>query len=87
MSLLNVEYKIVLKALSIRLKNVLPSLVSSEQTAYVKDRSIVETVKLASNLIAVTGLMKMEGFLGTMNIEKLFDSVDPSFSKVCSEQV
>ena len=37
-SLLNVDSKIISKALSEKLKEVLPDLISSQQTAYVKNR-------------------------------------------------
>ena len=40
MSLLNVNYKITLKALPKRLKNIFSSFVSSKQTVYVRDRFI-----------------------------------------------
>ena len=73
---MNVNYKRALKALSTRLKNVLPSLVSSEQTAYVKDIFIGETDKLISGIIEVTDLRKMEEFLAKM---KYFDSLDHFF--------
>ena len=39
-SLLNVDLKIISKALSEKLKKVLPDLISSQQTAYVKKREI-----------------------------------------------
>lgn len=76
---MNVNYKRDLKALSTRLKNVLPSLVSSEQTAYVKDIFIGETGTLISGIIEVTDLRKMEELLAKMNIEKYFDSLDRFF--------
>ena len=39
-SLLNVDLKIISKALSEKLKEVLPDLISSQQRAYVKNRQI-----------------------------------------------
>ena len=41
-SLMNVDVKIASKALSFRLKQVLPNLINFEQTAYVKGRFIGE---------------------------------------------
>ena len=41
-SLLNVDLKIASKALAKRIKEVLPSILSAEQTAYVKNRFIGE---------------------------------------------
>ena len=41
-SLLNVDYKIVWKVLAARLKDILPKIISSEQSAYVKNRFVGE---------------------------------------------
>ena len=41
-SLLNVDYKIMLKALATRLKETLTDLISCQQTVYVKNRFIGE---------------------------------------------
>ena len=41
-SLLNVDYKIIAKALATRLKETLPKLISFQQTAYVRNRFIGE---------------------------------------------
>ena len=53
-SLLNVNYKIILKIFASRLKKVLPNLILSQQTAYVAQRSINESGRLISNLLSVT---------------------------------
>ena len=45
-SLLNVDTKILSKAISKKLKAVLPTLISSQQTAYVKYRFIGESGRL-----------------------------------------
>ena len=45
-SLLNIDRKFISKVLAERLKNVLPSLISSDQTAYVKGRFISERDRL-----------------------------------------
>ena len=42
-SLLNVDYKIISKALASRLKKKLPNLISPQQTAYVENRFIGES--------------------------------------------
>ena len=78
-SLLNVDSKIISKALSEKLKEVLPDLISSQQTAYVKNRHIGESGRLISDIIEITEIRKIEGFLVTMDIEKAFDSLDHNF--------
>ena len=79
MSLLNVDLKIVSKALSEKLKIFLPDLISSQQTTYVKNRHIGESGILISDVIEIAKINKFEGFLVAMDIEKAFDSLDHIF--------
>ena len=44
-SLVNVDAKIISKVFASRIKNVLPYIIHSNQTGYVKDRYIGETVR------------------------------------------
>ena len=78
-SLLNVDKKILFKAISNKLKTVLPTLISSQQTAHVKNRFIGESGRLISDIIEISGCFNITGFLVTMDIEKAFDSLDRSF--------
>ena len=75
-SLLNVDSKIISKALSEKLKEVLPDLISSQQTAYVKNRHIGESRRLIPDILEIIEIRNIEDFLVTMNIEKAFDSLD-----------
>ena len=54
-------------------------LISHEQAAYVKGRFICETVRLISDIIEVSDVFNIDGFLVTINIEKAFDSSNHSF--------
>ena len=54
-------------------------MISHEQTAYVKDRFICETGRLISDIIEVSDVFNIDGFLVTMDIEKTFDSLNHSF--------
>ena len=78
-SLLNVDKKILFKAISNKLKTVLPTLISSQQPAHVKNRFIGESGRLISDIIEISGCFNITGFLVTMDIEKAFDSLDHSF--------
>ena len=77
--MLNVDTRILSKAISNKLKTVLPTLISSQQTAYVTNRFIGESDRLISDIIEISGCSNVTGFLVTMDIEKAFDSLDHSF--------
>jgi hypothetical protein len=78
-SLLNVDTKILSKTIASKLKTVLPSLVKSDQTAYVPGRFIGESCRLISDVIEIADKLNIEGWLVTMDIQKAFDSVDHDF--------
>ena len=65
-SLLNVDLKIISKVLSEKLKKVLPSLISLQQTADVKNRYICKSGRLISDIIKIANITKTEGFLITI---------------------
>ena len=75
---MNVDTKVLSKAISTRLKTALPTLVSSQQTAYVKNRFIEESGRLISDIIEISSCFNITGFLVTTDIEKAFDSLDHS---------
>ena len=62
MTLLNVDLKIIPKALSEKPKKVLPDLISSQQTAYVKNRNISERGRLISDVTEIAKIKKIEDF-------------------------
>ena len=78
-SLFNVDIKLVSKVLVKRLKTALPSLIPSDQTAYLNSRFISERECLISDIYEVSDLLKLKGFLLTVNIEKAIDSVNHNF--------
>ena len=78
-SLINYDTKILHKTLADRLREVLPSLISCDQTAYVKDRFLGESVRLISDILETTKTFNIEGFMLTIDIEKAFDSVEHIF--------
>ena len=78
-SLLNVDTRILSKAILSKLKTVLPTLISSQQTAYVKNRFIGESGRLISDIIEITSCFNITCFLVTKHIKKAFDSLDYSF--------
>ena len=78
-SLLNIDYKIVFKALVARLEKVRPSLITHQQTAYVQNRCISETGRLISDILEIADTSNLKGYLVTIGIERAFDSLNHSF--------
>ena len=78
-SLLNLDTKLLSKALANRMKDVLPSLVNENQIAYVKGRFISEGGRLILDIIESTDIFQKSGYLFTVDIEKAFDSVNRVF--------
>ena len=78
-SLLNIDTKLISKVLAERLKNVLPSLISSGQTAFVKGRFISEGGRLISDILEICDKLQIKDFLVTVEIEKAFDSINHCF--------
>ena len=71
--------KIISKVLSTRIKSVLPFLIPSNQTAYIKNRFISESGRVISDFLKISNSLALEGFLVTVDIEKVLDSVNHYF--------
>ena len=78
-SLLNVDYKIATKALALKLRKVLPSIVSDVQTGYVKGRFIGENIRMISDIMHFTAEQNQEGIALFIDFEKAFDSLEWAF--------
>ena len=78
-SLLKVDVKLISKALSNRSKNLLPNLISSNQSAYVTNRFISEGGRLISDILEMTDILNMESYVITIDTEKAFDFVNRYF--------
>ena len=78
-SLLNVDYKICSKALSLRLKKVLGSIVDPDQTCSVPGRSISSNLVLLRDTLDFIERSGETGILVSLDQEKAFDRVNRSF--------
>ena len=56
-----------------------PFLISFNQTTYVKNRFISESGKVISDILEIASTFALEGFLVTVDIKQLFDSVNYYF--------
>ena len=58
--MLNTDTKIISKVLSTRIKTVLPFLISSNQTAYVKNRFMSESGRVISDVLEIANTLALE---------------------------
>ena len=76
---MNLDYKLLTKTFAERIKHVLPSIISSNQTGYVKDRSIHDSIRLVQDLIHYLDINNLPGLLLTIDFQKAFDSINWTF--------
>ena len=78
-SLLNIDYKILTKALAKRIEKYLPKLIDSDQTGFVKGRYIGQNIRLLSDIMEYLEAKKTSGLLLFIDVEKAFDSLEWDF--------
>jgi exonuclease III len=75
-SLLNTDYKIITKVLASRLKEVLPSVINSDQVAYLKKRFIGQNIRTIFDILDYTKLKDENGIIAFLDFEKAFDTIN-----------
>ena len=78
-SLLNIDYKILTKALAKRIEKYLPKLINSDQTGFVKGRYIGQNIRLLSDIMEYLDAKKTSGLLLFIDFEKAFHSLEWDF--------
>jgi len=78
-TLLNVNYKILARAIAKRIEPKLPKLVHSDQTGFVKARYIGQNMSLLNDLMEFTESSQFPGILLFIDFEKAFDTLEWSF--------
>ena len=78
-SLLNLDYKIATKALSNRIRKVLPNILSEDQTCGVPGRSIFENLFLLRDTIDFVNHKQLPAAIISLDQEKAFDRVNHNF--------
>ncbi|PNX60639.1 cysteine-rich receptor-like protein kinase, partial [Trifolium pratense] len=75
-SLVGSLYKILAKVLANRLRLVIGSVISESQSAFVKDRQILDGILIANEVVDEARKSKKELMLFKVDFEKAYDSVD-----------
>ena len=78
-ALLCTDYKIIAKALSNRLKQVLGFCIHEDQTCGIPKRTIVSNLHLTRDVIRYTNQKKLKSYIISVDQEKAFDTVDREF--------
>ena len=79
LTLLNCDYKIATKAITNRIKSVIPQLINNDQTDFLKDKFIGENIRLINNVINYTAQHEIPSLLLFSDFKKAFDSLEWSF--------
>ena len=79
-SLNNYDYKILTAVLAIRMQQILPKLISKDQSGYIKGRYIGLNARLISDVIDNGGNNNIPGAIVCLDFEKVFDSLNWNFS-------
>ena len=83
-SLINVDAKIASKVIAARVIKVIPEIIHSNQTGYVKGRFIGEAARSIIDILDYTKSQSILGFLLFIDFEKkAFDSLDWDFKLKC----
>ncbi len=73
-SLINVDTKIIAKAIANRLKKTVQDIIGKEQTGFLKNRYIGEGIRLTEYLIERYKRKNKEGYIVAIDFQKAFDS-------------
>ena len=84
-SMVNVDAKIMSKVIASRIKNVLPNIIHYNQTGYVKDPYICETVRSTFDTMEFSDTENIPGLIIFIDFQKAFDSVEWNFILSCLE--
>jgi len=86
-SLVGCLYKILSKVLANRLRLVIGGLISETQSAFVKDRQILDGVLIANEVVDEARKSKTELLLFKVDFEKVYDSIDWGCLEVVLEKM
>ena len=82
-TLLNQDYKLASKAIATRLCTVLPKLINSDQTGFLKNRYIGENIIRITNIMDYLDENNQAALLLSADFEKAFDCLEWKFVEYC----
>jgi hypothetical protein len=82
-SLLNADYKILAKALALRMQRVIPYLINQDQAGCIKNRSTFGNLRSIIDIINYVNNNKNTGIITFIDYEKAFDTVNWTFMYDC----
>ena len=85
LTLLNVDRKILARALGRRVEKVLSLLIHSNQTGFMKGRFIGQNVRLFNDIMEYTESKKLPAILLFTDFRKAFDTIEWNFFLKCIE--
>ena len=78
-SLMNVDTKIASKALALKMRKVITSVINDDQTAYATGRFIAESIRLIDDILYHAEHENLDGILFAVDMEKAFDCLEHNF--------
>ena len=78
-SLLNVDYKLLAKVMSTRLKLCMSSLIHTDQQGFMNGRNISSNIRTIIDLTKYTDVMNESGSIVLLDFEKAFDRVEHQY--------
>jgi len=78
-TLLNLDYKIMSTVIAKRIERILPHLVCSDQSGFVKGRYIGQNVRLINDILEQTKVQNIPGILLQLDFQKAFDTIEWKF--------
>ena len=76
LTMLNIDYKIISKALANRIKSVLDSIISDDQSGFMKGRQISNTIRKTMDIIDILKKQHRSGHVISLDFHKCFDMIE-----------
>jgi len=75
-TLLNTDYKLLTKTLSVHLASHIHSLIHPDQTGFILKRTIFDPIRLSQSMCAYADFMEEDGAIIALDQEKAYDKID-----------